>query len=149
VARFEGRNSPGSLWEHGAYLPLRIARPSEIEVTEPAPKETIEVRGLIDTGAQICAIRQSLADELDLQAVDLRSFGNSSGEEDCPIYVVDIEFDGKRRGFQTAGCSFAGQTIEFLIGRNLALVGAQLGVAGFLVVRPGPRAVLPEERELV
>lgn len=119
MPRFEKRYS--DLAERGPDVYLTLARPSAVQVPSGVFRNTADdVRALIDTGATLCAIRQTLAQELGLQQFDERPFGNSTGTTPSPIYLVDLIFEGHPNPIQmeVAGCSFEGQRIEFVLGRN-------------------------------
>lgn len=115
------------LAERGPDVFLTLARPLSI-VVPPGSQSSdrmSDVRALIDTGATLCAIRTSLVGELGLQEFDFREFGNSTGKEWRPIYLIDLIFpnDGdQRRPVEAAGCQFSGQNIEFVIGRNFLTI---------------------------
>lgn len=105
--------------DRGPDLFFSIARPETMAGVNAKSDVLPDVRAVIDTGAQLCVIRQSLADDLGLQPHDERNFGNSTCVERRPIYLVDLILkDDVRRKYEAAGCDFHGQSIEFLLGRN-------------------------------
>ena len=118
----------------GPRVGLVIARPEMLPIPEgETPYHRTDVNALIDTGADFCGIRNSLAAEMSLQAVDFQWFGNSSGGEYHAIYLVDMIFyeDGLRRPTRVAGCNFS-RSVEFLIGRHFLATArfAYDGIAG-------------------
>ena len=108
------------LAERGPDIRMTLARPESVATPVDAKRDRYDdVRAIVDTGADICVIRHAYADDLGLQKHDERQFANSTGCEVRPVYRVDLIFkDGRRRPYETAGCDFRGQNIEFLLGRN-------------------------------
>lgn len=101
---------------------LTVARPPDVQL--PAglvcKDQQTDVRALIDTGATLCAIRSSLADELGLKPFDEREVGDSSGRQVREIYLVDLivpkdDWSGR---YEVAGCPFGERDMEFVLGRN-------------------------------
>ncbi len=103
-----------------ATVALKIARPEDVAVPEGVTVQPdMPVAGVIDTGADICAIYAGHAAELGLQQIDKRPLSNTTGTSERPIYLVDLIFDdGKRRTMEAAGVSFGAQKLDLVLGRD-------------------------------
>lgn len=102
------------------------------------PEKSVEVEGLVDTGAMMLVLPQSVVDELGLRKmreVTVR-YGNGKTEPKSIYGIVTVTLKGREGSFEVIG---EPEGIQVLIGQ---IPPEQLD----LIVDPGTRCVMPNPR---
>lgn len=91
-----------------------------LAVHNPTNGQSVDVRGLVDTGAEMSMIRADLASEIALEPHDYRKLANWDSAQLCPIYAAEVILhDGATREVTMAAGGFDHTGTEFLIGRDI------------------------------
>ena len=68
----------------------------DVKLISPITKESIVLKGLIDTGATLTTIPRNLADKLQLTEIGSRRVITASGLEEMPVSYAIVEIETQR-----------------------------------------------------
>lgn len=146
-----GKQSPVALLQMGAFFPIEVHVPPKVaealtNAGQPVPKG-IAGLGLIDTGATLTCISETVLKKLGLNPFDVVNSGTADGPKQQSVYPARIVFPTKGWTLdlnKAVGVNLEGQIIPkvppepiiALLGRNLLQhwVFIYNGVGGFWTV---------------
>ena len=89
----ETMSGPDQLVAHGPTIWVDVSLDPDYDPASghpPKPSGRELIPALIDTGASESCIDEGLAEELGLEAVDVRKVGGAGGSYDAPVYLVHL-----------------------------------------------------------
>jgi hypothetical protein len=110
------------LMEKGPVAKVRIAKPPVSEGIAPiGMADTIEVYGVIDTGASSTVITPDIALKLGLIQTGWQSVGSVHSKEDRPVYFASLWFPwGSAMKAKVISCNLH-EGVQCLIGRDVMM----------------------------
>jgi len=112
---------PIVLMQSGPVIPLRIAKPPETgDATMPTPpSESVDVHGVIDTGAFTSVITPEIAKQLGLIQTGWQEVSSVHSKEDRPVYFAMLWLPwGSAYPTKVVACNLGGN-VKCLIGRDI------------------------------